>query len=132
MRRAVPALLAAVVGLSSCGPTETRSRPTETGRYLVFWTPVPAPIPFNALFDLEVEWMLSDGLPPDPASTIQLDVRMPAHGHGMQTAPTVEVTAPGRATVRGLKFHMQGLWELRFIVQDIGAQDLAIFNEDFL
>ncbi len=125
VQRLLPVLLAL---LASCGPTETRSRPTETGAFLVFWTPVPAPIPTNELFDLDVEWMLPDGLPPDPAGTILFEARMPAHGHGMQTAPVVEVTGPGRATVRGLKFHMQGLWELRFTVQDPLVQDVAIFN----
>jgi len=120
-----------LIALASClGDGESRSQVTQSGTAVVSWVPVPAPMPFNQLFELDVTWIGSDGTLPDAASTIVLDALMPAHGHGMQTAPVVEITGPGQARVKGMKLHMRGIWEFRFTLQTQAGQDLATFTED--
>lgn len=43
---------------------------------------------------------------------------MPAHDHGLATAPAVEPTSePGLYRLSGLRFHMPGEWELEFSVR---------------
>lgn len=122
--------LAALLLLAACTTkSDTRSQLSQTGNLILSWTPVPAPLPFNQLFDLDVEWIGSDGSPPDASTTLSIDAQMPAHGHGMQTLPQVTVTGPGQATVKGMKFHMEGIWELRFTLQSATGQDLVVFTE---
>lgn len=120
---------AALLLVACSGSSETRSQVSQSGALILSWTPVPAPLPFNQLFDLDVSWIGSDGSPADASTTLQIDAQMPAHGHGMQTTPQVTITGPGQATVKGMKFHMEGIWELRFTLQTATGQDLVTFTE---
>lgn len=70
-------------------------------------------IPLNEDFDLEVYLTnISDGSPLDTQGDLRIAARMPAHGHGMKHAPTVEALADGKWKVSGMLFHMSGHWEL--------------------
>lgn len=54
-------------------------------------------------------------------ATIQIDGGMPAHNHGLPTAPRVtKELGPGRYLLEGMKFQMGGEWEVRFLI-DAGA-----------
>lgn len=49
---------------------------------------------------------------------------MPAHNHGLPTAPTVEPLAkPGMYRLSGLRFHMAGEWLLRIDIEAEGRRD---------
>jgi hypothetical protein len=52
-----------------------------------------------------------------PAPTaLRIQAEMPEHRHGMNYAPTLQATGPGRWKVEGMHFHMPGRWELRFVI----------------
>ncbi len=59
---------------------------------------------------------------PGPES-LKVDAHMPEHRHGMNYAPAVKTTAPGRWRVEGLMLHMPGRWELVFEVRAGGRTD---------
>ena len=97
---------------------------TEDGRYRVRYETEPAPLPLNELFHMGVivqkknddgEWQ--------PATDIALNVDgvMPAHHHGMNVMPKVIETGAGEYEVRGMLFHMIGLWELHFDITEDGV-----------
>jgi len=48
------------------------------------------------------------------AGRVTVSAEMPAHGHGMDYAPSVRAVGPGRYLAEGLLLHMPGLW--RFAV----------------
>ena len=54
---------------------------------------------------------------------IKVDAQMPEHRHGMNYAPAVKATGPGRWRAEGLMFHMPGKWEFVFEVRAAGKTD---------
>ena len=81
-------------------------------RWTVAWRADPSPIPVGHHFALDIEVCPRAGTAM-PAK-LDVDATMPAHRHGMNYAPTVKATAPGRWRAEGLLFHMPGRWELVF------------------
>lgn len=61
---------------------------------------------------------------------LRFDADMPAHGHGLPTAPQVtSETAPGRYRVEGVRFSMPGHWRIMVAVSGCaGAEDSAAFD----
>ena len=71
-------------------------------------------IPLNQLFSLRVT---VSGTPPEDSLTLFVDATMPAHGHGMNTVPTVEPESDdGHFLVSNMNLHMPGEWELSILV----------------
>jgi hypothetical protein len=111
---------------------------TTRGLYRLRWTPNPAPLPLNALFEVEVQLTDASGAPVDGA-TVRVDARMPEHGHGMATKPEPDpgacavgpegapvCTHPGgRYLTRGMKLHMPGKWVFTFDVTGPAGSDRA-------
>jgi hypothetical protein len=54
--------------------------------------------------------------PPLPLEKITFEASMPQHNHGMVTAPVVQALGKGDFRVDGVKFHMEGDWEVVVIV----------------
>ncbi|HEU5178757.1 MAG TPA: cytochrome-c peroxidase, partial [Burkholderiales bacterium] len=54
---------------------------------------------------------------------VKVDAQMPEHRHGMNYAPAVKATGPGRWRAEGLMFHMPGKWEFVFEVRAAGKSD---------
>lgn len=54
---------------------------------------------------------------PVTAATIEVEGGMPEHDHGLPTSPRVtsEIEA-GRYLLEGVRFHMQGLWQIIFTI----------------
>lgn len=101
---------------------------SNDGTFFVTYITVPDPIPLNEMFSIEVR--VYDGASSDaPATdiTLRADGRMPAHRHGMNTAPRVEQIGPGHFRVRGMLFHMSGDWELDFDIERNGLVERAQF-----
>jgi len=108
-----------------CGGVEpVQGEPVEPGwvsgkesNFSARYSSRPAPIPLNELFELELE-IASDGGP-----ATELDVRvsgwMPDHGHGTNYQARTTELGEGHYRVRGLLFHMPGLWELYVDVVDV-------------
>jgi len=68
---------------------------TASGDYAIDYTFTPDPIPKNEHFSMQVVVTRKDGadLPEDFA--IQVDADMPAHGHGINTAPEIKKLPSG-------------------------------------
>jgi hypothetical protein len=95
----------------------------EGERLTVAWRAEPAPIPVGRHFALDVEVCPRAGAAM-PAK-LALDATMPAHRHGMNYAPTLAATGPGRWRAEGLLFHMPGRWELVFASGPARAERVA-------
>jgi hypothetical protein len=62
--------------------------------------------------------------------SVRFDGEMPAHGHGLPTAPRVtQELEPGRYLVEGVRFSMPGQWRLLVALERCaGHQDTAAFD----
>jgi hypothetical protein len=64
-------------------------------------------------------------------ATIAVSGGMPAHGHGLPTAPAVSVElGGGRYQLDGVKFNMTGLWVLQIDITAAAGTDTASFELD--
>lgn len=60
---------------------------------------------------------------------IAVDGGMPAHGHGLPTAPqAVPTDTTGEYDIEGLKYSMPGEWVLGFLLHSDTAQDKVVFK----
>lgn len=80
--------------------------------------------PLNEHFELEV---LVDGDEPD---SVGVDADMPAHRHGMLSAPVVTPLGEGRFRAEGMLLHMPGEWVITVVVTRGGAQERHDFPLD--
>ncbi len=74
-------------------------------------------VPLNDLFELEVTVLDKDGNPAKDKG-LMVNSCMPDHNHCMFVKPEVEKLGDGKFLVKGLKFHMQGHWEIYADVTD--------------
>ena len=64
--------------------------------------------------------------------TIVMDGGMPAHGHGLPTAPKVVATDKvGEYRIEGLKYSMTGEWLLGFMLQSKSMNDKIVYKFSF-
>lgn len=91
---------------------------------------VDDPIEINKIHS----WVLSiQTISGDPVTTaeISVDGGMPLHDHGMPTRPRVtENLGNGRYRLEGLRFHMNGQWEVSVTVKADGEVDTVIIALD--
>ncbi|MFB6351607.1 MAG: hypothetical protein ABEN55_21815, partial [Bradymonadaceae bacterium] len=113
---------------------QTRSGRSNHDHYFVEVVPEPNPIPFQQLFQMSVRvWTSADReTPAKGVSVDQVRARMPAHDHGMKTAPEVVEKGPGHFTVEGMRFHMRGDGEDgRWVLELVMNGDQGIDNVTF-
>lgn len=131
LRHALAAVLA--VQLAGCmtpprGLDLSETRPTIDQQYVVSIRPVAEPIVINQMHAWEVK-VISPGGAPVRGARIDVDGGMPQHGHGLPTQPRVtQELGDGRYLVEGMKFSMNGWWELKLRVQAAGVSDRVTFN----
>jgi cytochrome c peroxidase len=114
-------------GVAAAGPGGRRS---EKGRYVVSLRPDAAPVQINQWQEWRIHIARRDGTPL-AVREVALDGGMPAHGHGLPTAPAVTaIDSSGGFAARGVRFNMAGRWELRVLVADIEGADVAVFPFD--
>lgn len=95
----------------------TQEKYTDEGSYYVEYESNPSPIPLNKYFTITVFPYADD----TKSSILQdidvfVDATMPAHGHGMNEQATMTLQEDGSFLAEGLKWHMEGLWELEIYV----------------
>ena len=102
-----------------------RETTTTEGSYHVSYHPTPSPIPLNDHFAIQVQVTPQTGV----LKPIEIEVNadMPAHGHGINTTPTVKNDGSGQFRVEGILFHMKGDWELYVDILDGPVRERAVF-----
>jgi len=102
---------------------------SERGVYTISFESSLEPIEINRIHN----WTLtitSDGEPVTGASLAVVG-GMPVHDHGMPTRPRVtEEVAAGVYVLGGMRFHMNGRWEVSIEIDANGKRDTAIITLD--
>ncbi|HEY0962546.1 MAG TPA: FixH family protein [Pseudomonadales bacterium] len=99
---------------------------SDSGALRASWTSEPMPIPLNRMHSWTLHIEKRDGTPLEDA-VVSVEGGMPAHNHGLATTPAV-TAHPGNGDYRidGLRFHMQGEWELRITVRHDGIAERIV------
>ena len=103
---------AAFAGQALPVPDPATSRPTESGRYRIAFAATLQPLAINRMHAWVIHVADAEGR---PVEGLQLAVTggMPAHDHGLPTAPRVtRRLGGGNYLVEGMRFHMGGAWEV--------------------
>jgi len=136
LRRALGPLLLTLgtLGFSACQSPPAapdalafESIATRSGTFSVAWRAIPAEIPINEDFELEVQVLTPDGAAVTGAE-VYVSGDMPAHGHGMLREPRAEELGAGLYRVRGMLLHMGGHWELSIDIIRDGVAESADFK----
>ena len=121
-RRTPKAGTAAVLLLAGllCAPpsADAQTAQSETGRFIVEYRPSLEPLAINRMHHWDL--VVTDGAGrPVADARIDVDGGMPAHDHGLPTAPRAVPAVPaGHYRIDGLRFHMQGEWVLQLTIDD--------------
>jgi YtkA-like len=103
---------------------------SEHGVYTVSYESLLDPIVINRMHSWILTVKNAAGEPVDDAE-ITVDGGMPAHNHGLPTQPRVtQNLGEGRYMVEGLRFHMQGHWEMKIGIEAGGKADTVIIPLD--
>lgn len=106
-------------------PAELDTVQSQEGTFRVQFLPDALPLPLNVMHAWTLQLQTANGEPLVGAE-LTLVGGMPAHNHGLPSAPQVQAMAePGRYRVEGLRFHMQGEWVLVLTVKHDGREDRA-------
>ncbi len=126
-RQLLVALLLAGLALPSAlraqdGPP-AQSQLSEAGHFRLEWAPDLQPLPLNLLQGWNLQLQDATGQPLD-GGVLGIEGGMPAHDHGLPTAPRITSRAgAGNYRLEGLRFHMPGVWELRVQIEHAGRRD---------
>jgi len=99
---------------------------TRSGYYRISFTSELMPIPINRIHSWTVHVQTADGVPIENA-TIAVTGGMPAHDHGLPTDPKATCSmGSGNYLLEGVRFHMNGEWELFVTIEANGRRDTVV------
>ena len=98
---------------------------STTGRFQLSYDSQLDPIVINQIHSWTLHLSDAQGEPLSGARFV-VDGGMPAHNHGLATAPAVEELGKGEYLLQGLRFHMMGYWELRMTITQAGVSDTVL------
>ncbi len=100
-----------------------------TGTYFVAsLQPALQPLVINQIHRWRLQLTRLDGSPV-VADRLQVNGGMPAHDHGLPTGPVAQFTGePGRYTLYGMKFHMQGDWQIYLHIEADDRSEVLTLN----
>lgn len=99
---------------------------TRSGYYIVSFESELQPVAINRIHQWVFHIEDRNGNPLDGAS-ITLTGGMPEHNHGLPTSPRMTAAlGDGDYLVEGMRFHMNGLWEITVTVSVDGRRDTAV------
>ncbi len=108
-------------GLPSADPADGRL--TDLGRYRVAYASTLQPLAINRMHAWVIHVANADGRPIEEAE-LTLSGGMPAHDHGLPSAPRMTTRlGGGNYLVEGVKFHMAGAWEVVVTVDAAAGVD---------
>jgi len=128
MRSLVAVVLGLLAGCGGGSPTG-RTVVSNGGTFTVTFETTPASIPMNEPFTVVFKVSTRSGSPVEGAK-LEIDARMPAHGHGMNRAPKLSKTPDGSTRAEGMLFHMPGRWEMYFDIIQGGRSERAQVDVD--
>ena len=124
MRNALPLLLVLLGALAAAD--DDASWLTRSGIYRISYRSELSPIIINRIHAWIIHVETADGEAVSGA-TISVSGGMPLHNHGLPTVPRMtHELGDGDYQVEGLRFHMNGDWELRVTVDAGGRRDTVI------
>jgi hypothetical protein len=102
---------------------------SSDGSYYIEWSPNPAPLPLNELFEIHFRVSHAERREQLVAgAVVTASAWMPAHNHGTSLQPVVQSAGDGTAIGSGFLLHMEGDWQLRVGVAVEGRMERATFD----
>ena len=115
-------------GAARQGLDQSLDRRSERGLFRVSVQSTEQPIPMNRIHRWTVKLSDARGQPVADAR-IAVDGGMPEHGHGLPTAPKATPgPQAGTYVINGMKFSMDGWWELKLAIEAGGRHDRVTYN----
>ena len=115
-------------GAARQGLDQSLDRKTESGLFQVSVRSAEQPIPMNRIHRWTVKLSDARGRPVADARIV-VDGGMPEHGHGLPTAPKATPgPQAGTYVINGMKFSMDGWWELKLAIEAGGRSDRVTYN----
>lgn len=105
------------------------SATTESIHFRASYKSKVEPLPLNRIHSWVLHIETLDSKPVEKAE-IAVYGGMPAHKHGLPTEPQVSEIGDGDYLVEGIKFSMNGSWQLWFDIRADGITDQVIFDID--
>ena len=107
---------------------ETASKNSDKGNFVVRYTAELQPLAINKIHNWIVHVESADGTLIDDA-TITLVGGMPVHDHGLPTLPlATQNLGDGDYLVEGMKFHMNGWWQVTLSIVSDDESDSVTFD----
>ena len=86
-----------------------------------------APLAINKIHSWHIRILDAGGHPQQ--AQMNINGGMPEHNHGMPTTPQItRQLENGDYLLEGMRFHMPGLWRLRFELTVNGSQETAVID----
>lgn len=121
MRKLLPALL-----LCCSAAAGTPATNVENEHYRLHYTSRMEPIVINRIHSWVVHVENADGKALEGCA-LEIAGTMPAHDHGLPTRPRVtEELGNGDYLVEGMRFHMNGDWEVTVTIGGCGPRDSLV------
>lgn len=99
---------------------------TRSGYYRISYVSRLEPIPINKIHSWVLHVVTPEGEPVEGAQ-ISVTGGMPAHDHGLPTDPKMtRALGDGEYLLEGMRFHMQGEWELLVTIEADGRRDSVV------
>jgi len=124
------AMLALALQVNAVFAAGEREWPSQRGTYKISFETELDPIEINRIHFWVLTIRTASG---DPVTAAEISVLggMPLHDHGMPTRPRVtENLGEGRYRLEGMRFHMNGQWEVSVTVKADGKVDTVIIALD--
>lgn len=119
-------VLAAVTGPAAADETWT----STDGLYVLGFESEVEPLAINRLHRWTLTVTDRQGAPVEGASIV-VTGGMPEHDHGLPTAPEVtRYLGGGRYLLEGMRFHMQGAWEISVSIDAADGSDTVELRLD--
>ena len=111
-------------------PDPAAGKPTDLGRYRIAYATTLQPLTINRMHAWVVRVAGADGKPAENAE-LTLSGGMPAHDHGLPTAPRATTyLGSGNYLIEGMRFHMGGAWEVVVSVSGPQGRDTLTLRLD--
>ena len=121
------ALVAAAALLSTAAGAE-EAVVSKEGMYRLAFAANLQPIVINRMHRWTLYLTDSKGMPVADAA-IQVTGGMPEHNHGLPTRPRVTAyLGDGRYRLEGMRFHMQGSWEISVAIDAQAGKDSVLIR----